>query len=173
MFVVHVIVALFVVIFAAAIFEITGGEALAQFVPLGVTVYTVDPVLWDKVAVSTPPLQDMAKLPPPLDVATDRSYEGESMMKVPPVVCERVTNTLVALTWRASATEPVAIVSVVAEDDKVTDSAVGKLSGAAWAVAIDKRHQAPLKAMRNELWLLRRAIKARSVSKCLSYNHSV
>src|ERR1035441_9340474 len=93
----------------------------------------------------------MATLPPPLDVATERSYEGESMIKVPPVVCESVTETLVAFTCRTSATEPVAIVSVVVGDDKVTDSAVGKLSGAAFAVAMDKRHQAPIKAEERRL----------------------
>src|ERR1019366_1075079 len=159
MFVVQVIVALFVVIFAAAMFVMTGGEALAQFVPLGVTVYTVDPVLWDKAAVSMPPLQEWATLPPPLDVATERSYEGESRVKLPPVVCESVTRTLVAFTWRTSAKEPVAIVSVVAGDEKVTDSAVAKFNGAAWAVAMDKRHQAPLTAMRNKLRLLKRGIR--------------
>ena len=143
-------------------FVMTGGEALAQFVPLGVTVYTVDPVLWDKVAVSMPPLQERATLPPPLDVATERSYDGERMMKLPPVVCESVTTTLVAFIWRTSATEPVAIVSVVAGDDKVTDSAVAKFSGAAWAVAIAKIHHAPLTAMRNKLRLLKRALGGRS-----------
>ena len=113
-----------------------------------------------------PPLHERIALPPPLDVATARSYEGERMIKLPPVACESVTRTLVAFIWRTSAREPVAIVSVVAGDDKVTDSAVAKFNGAAWAVAMDKRHQAPLTAMRNNLRLLRRVIKAR-LSICL------
>lgn len=116
-------------------------------------------MLWDKIAVSMPPLHERVALPPPLDVATARSYEGERMIKLPPVVCESVTRTLVAFIWRTSAREPVAIVSVVAGDDKVTDSAVAKFNGAAWAVAMEKKHKSPPKAMRNELRLLRRAIK--------------
>lgn len=53
-------------------------------------------------------------------------------MKVPPVEDESVMTTLVAFTCRASAAEPVAIVSVVAGDVIEIDSDVVKLRGAAW-----------------------------------------
>jgi hypothetical protein len=106
-------------------------EAVAQFWVVGVTVYTVDPVLWDRVAVSMPPLHDIFALPPPLEVATERSYEGERSVKLPLVVCESVTKTLVVFAVNASATEPVAIVSVVGYEESVMDSAVEKFKGAA------------------------------------------
>jgi hypothetical protein len=54
-------------------------------------------------------------------------------MKLPPVVSESMTKTLVAFTPKASATEPVAIASVIGGEEIVTDSAVAKLSGAAYA----------------------------------------
>jgi phage terminase large subunit-like protein len=46
---------------------------------------------------------------------------------------DRRARVLVAFTPRASATEPVAMVSVVGGEESVIDSAVAKLSGAAYA----------------------------------------
>jgi hypothetical protein len=53
-------------------------------------------------------------------------------VKLPPVVAESVTATLVAFTWSASAKEPLAIVKVVA--GAVSEIVVGALyvRGAAW-----------------------------------------
>ena len=143
MFVVHVIVALLeVILVEVGDTVMIGAEASAQLlVTKGVTVYTVDPVVWDSVAVSMPPLQDTFAIPPALEVATERSYEGDKRVKLPPVVCESVTNTLVAFTVRASAAELVAIVSVVGYEESVIDSAVEKLSWAAeaWKIAPPER----------------------------------
>ena len=54
-------------------------------------------------------------------------------MKLPPGILESMTRTLVAFTPKASATELVAMVRVVGYEESVIDSAVEKLSGAAWA----------------------------------------
>ena len=74
-FVVHVIVALLeVILVEVGATVMIGAEALAQLlVAKGVTVYTVDPVAWESVAVSMPPLQDTVAVPPALEVATERS----------------------------------------------------------------------------------------------------
>jgi hypothetical protein len=72
-FVIHVIVALFVVMLVAVTLVMSGADAFAQLLVVGVTVYTVIPVLWERTALSMPPLQDRITLPPPLDVATERS----------------------------------------------------------------------------------------------------
>jgi hypothetical protein len=85
------------------------------------------------VKLTTPLVHEVVTAPPPLDEATVRSYAGERSVKAPPVVLERATMTLVAFTVRASAAEPVAIMSVVADEVIETDSAVGKLRGAALA----------------------------------------
>jgi hypothetical protein len=74
MFVVHVIVALLeAILVEVGAMVMIGADALAQFWVVGVTVYTVDPVVWDTVAVSMPSLHEMLTLPPPLEVATARS----------------------------------------------------------------------------------------------------
>lgn len=54
-------------------------------------------------------------------------------MKLPPVVFERLTATLVAFTRSESATEPVATVSVVDGEVSEIVPAVVNVSGAAWA----------------------------------------
>jgi hypothetical protein len=132
MFVVHVIVALLeAILVEVGAMAMIGADAFAQCWVVGVTVYTVEPVVWDKVAVSIPPLQDTIALPPLLEVATERSYAGERSVKLPLVVCESVTKTLVVFAVNASATELVAIVSVAEGEESVIDSAVEKLSGAA------------------------------------------
>jgi hypothetical protein len=92
----------------------------------------------------------MIAVPSPLEVATERSYEGESNVKLPPVVCESVTKTLVAFAVNASTTELVAIVSVVGYEESVICSAVEKLSEAA------------------EAWLAKRS--ARKIRKMLPLN---
>jgi hypothetical protein len=83
-----------------------------------------------------PPLHDIIALPPPVEVATERSYEGDRITKLPPVVCESVTATLVAFTTSPSATELVAMVRVAADEDRVTDSEVKKLRAAARALRV-------------------------------------
>jgi hypothetical protein len=85
-----------------------------------------------------PCVHEVATVPPGLDVATDKSYDGEIRVKVPPVDDESVTATLVAFTCKTSATEPVAIVSTVAGELRETISAVLKLSGAARATTAHK-----------------------------------
>jgi len=52
-------------------------------------------------------------------------------MKLPPVVCESVTKTLVVFVVKVSATEPVAMVSIVGYEESVIDSAVENFKGAA------------------------------------------
>jgi len=86
------------------------------------------------VVLTTPCVHEVATLPPLLDVATERSYDGEISVKAPPVEDESVTTTLVAFTCSASAAELVATVRVVAGETIDIDSAVAKLSGAAKAV---------------------------------------
>jgi hypothetical protein len=73
-------------------------------------------VFWDKVAVSTSPLQETLALPPALDDATVRSYDADVSVKLPPVELDRVTMTLVAFTWTESAREPARMVNVAAGD---------------------------------------------------------
>jgi hypothetical protein len=73
-FVVHVIVALLEVMFVEVGNTVMiGADAFAQLWMVGVTVYTVEPVVWDRVAVSIPPLHDIFAVPPALEVATERS----------------------------------------------------------------------------------------------------
>ena len=48
--------------------------------------------------LTTPCVHEVATVPPPLDVATDKSYDGEIRVKLPPVELDRVTMTLVAFT---------------------------------------------------------------------------
>lgn len=55
------------------------------------------------------------------------------IVKLPPVEAAMPTTTLVAFTVRESATEPVAMVSVVEGEVRVTGVAEVKSSGAAWA----------------------------------------
>lgn len=81
--------------------------------------------------LTTPDVQELAMVPPPLDVAMERSYDGESSVKLPPVEEDTVMRTLVAFICKTSAAEPVAMVSVVAGETVWTDSAVWKLRGAA------------------------------------------
>lgn len=73
MLVAQVMVALFVAMLAALTLEMTGADSLAQVVPPRVTVYTVEPVLWESIAVSVPALQVSDVNPPMLLVATVRS----------------------------------------------------------------------------------------------------
>jgi hypothetical protein len=91
----------------------------------------VEPVVWEIAALSTPDEHEMLTVPPPLEVATARSYEGESSVKLPPVELERVARMLDVAACSASATEPVAMVSVVVGERREVFSAVAKLSGAA------------------------------------------
>ena len=83
-------------------------------------------------------LQEVATVPPGLDVATDKSYDGEIRVKVPPVDDESVTATLVAFTCNTSAAEPVAIVRVVAGETIEIDSADEKFKGAANTICAPK-----------------------------------
>jgi hypothetical protein len=83
-------------------------------------------------------LQEVVTVPPGLDVATDKSYDGEIRVKVPPVDDESVTATLVAFTCSASAAEPVAIVRVVAGEIIEIDSAVAKFKDAANTICAAK-----------------------------------
>jgi hypothetical protein len=76
-------------------------------------------------------LQEIVAVPPPLEVATERSYEGDVRIKLPPVELERVTTTLVAFTPRASATEPDVMVRVVEGLVRIMAVLDAKLRGAA------------------------------------------
>jgi hypothetical protein len=80
--------------------------------PVGVNVYVSEPPAWVIVSVSMPEAQASLKLPPLPTVEADKAWE-EIRENDPPVVFESVTATLVAFTWSASATEPVAIVSAM------------------------------------------------------------
>ena len=84
---------------------------------VGVIVYTIDPVLWDIVVLAVPAVQLCDTVPPLELVATERPYDGDVSVKVPPVEFERVTATLVAFTVNRSATEPLTVVRVVEGDD--------------------------------------------------------
>ncbi len=57
----------------AEIFEIWGGADAAQVVPDADTVYTVDPVDWERRALSMPREQERVTDPPEEEVATERS----------------------------------------------------------------------------------------------------
>ena len=83
-------------------------------------------------------LQEVATVPPGLDVATDKSYDGEIRVKVPPVDDESVTATLVAFTCSTSAADPVAIVRVVAGETIEIDSADEKFKCAANTICAAK-----------------------------------
>lgn len=107
------------------------GPPFAQTFPFGIIVYTADPVAWEMVVLVIPDMHEEETAPPPLDEATARSYKGESKVNTPPVELDKVTITLVALTCSRSATDPVAIVSVVVGEVSEILSAVLKLSGAA------------------------------------------
>lgn len=86
--------------------------------------YVVWPAAWEMIALATPEVQESVSAPPTLELAIVRSYDGEISVKLPPVELDRVTMTFVAFTWRASATEPVAIVKVVAGELRDMVSAV-------------------------------------------------
>jgi len=83
--------------------------------------------------LATPELQESDAVPPPLDVAMVRSYDADVSVNVPPVEEERVIATLVAFTTRLSATEPDAIVRVVAGEVKETFVAFVYVRDAAFA----------------------------------------
>jgi hypothetical protein len=130
-FVIHDIVALLFVIFVAAMVEIIGGEALAQLVPLGVMVYTVEPVVSERAAVTRPLVQVSVTELPLLLVAMARSDAGDSNVNASPPESE--TMTLVALRVTRSATEFVAMVNVVAGDVTKRPTGEVKVTEAAWA----------------------------------------
>jgi hypothetical protein len=71
-------------------------------------------------AVTVPFEHIFEAVPPPLEEAIVRSYESEVNVKFPPVLEERRTTTLVAFTVSESATEPEAMVSVVAGEERET-----------------------------------------------------
>ena len=75
---------------------------------------------WDRVTVAVPEVHTNDDEPPELLDAMTKSYNADVSMKFPPVELERVTMTLVALTVRASAREPAAMVKVAAGEVKVT-----------------------------------------------------
>lgn len=106
--------------------------------PVGVKVYVSELLGWVIVSLSMPEEQGCASVPP-LPIVELESACGEMSVKGPPVEDERVTRTLVAFTSRKSATDPVAIVSVVEGEVIEMDSAVVKLSGAACATPFMKR----------------------------------
>ncbi|MHB8174851.1 MAG: hypothetical protein ACYDFU_10385 [Nitrospirota bacterium] len=86
---------------------------LTHWEPVGVIVYTVDPVFCEMVVLATPEVQLVATVPPVELVATERPVADEVSEKLPPVVLDRVTATLVALTVKLSASEPDAMVKVM------------------------------------------------------------
>ena len=75
--------------------------------------YDVWPVDCERVTLAVPAVQVRELVPPLLDVAIARLYEGDVNVKLPPVEPDNVMITLVAFTWRESAAEPAAMVSVV------------------------------------------------------------
>ncbi len=91
-----------------------GVEVLAavHWEPVGVIVYVVDLVLCEIVVLATPETQLVVTVPPVELVAIERPVADEVSEKLPPVVLDNVTATLVALTARLSAEEPDAMTKV-------------------------------------------------------------
>jgi hypothetical protein len=81
--------------------------------PVGMMVYTVDPVLCMMVVLATPDVQLVVTIPPPELVATERPIAADVSEKLPPVVLDSVTATLVAFMVRPSAEEPTTMVNVL------------------------------------------------------------
>jgi len=80
-------------------------------------VYVSEPLVCVIVSVSMPDEHVWLRLPP-LPAVEEENACGEVSVKAPPVELERVIATLVAFTTRLSATEPVAIIRVIADELK-------------------------------------------------------
>jgi len=70
--------------------------------------------------VITPDVHVVVTFPPPLEVATERSYDADVSENEPPVELERATVSVDEAVLKVSATEPAVMVRVVAGDAKET-----------------------------------------------------